>query len=89
MDKRQDNNAASTQAETSGSSAQDRYCAKGPGAGAKKLGIELVLCDLYFTRFDLTKDLLFDTCLIAVSDKLCRCDYGVCEFESFSIPTNR
>jgi len=24
-------------------------------------GIELVLCDLYLTRFDLTKDLLFDT----------------------------
>ena len=24
-------------------------------------GIELVLCDLYLTRFELTKDLLFDT----------------------------
>jgi len=29
-------NAAATQAETSGSSAQDRYCARGPGGGAKK-----------------------------------------------------
>ena len=36
MDKRQDKNATSTQAETSGSSAQDRYCARGPGGGAKK-----------------------------------------------------
>ena len=29
-------NAAATQAETSGSSAQDRYCARGLGGGAKK-----------------------------------------------------
>jgi len=36
MDKRQDKSAASTQAETSGSSAQDRYCARGSGGGAKK-----------------------------------------------------
>jgi len=36
MDKRQDKTAASTQAETSGLSAQDRYCAKGSGDGAKK-----------------------------------------------------
>jgi len=36
MDKRQDKTAASTQAETSGLSAQDRYCAKGSGGGAKK-----------------------------------------------------
>jgi len=35
-DKRQDNTAASNQAETSGSSAQDRYCARGSGGGAKK-----------------------------------------------------
>jgi len=35
MDKRQDKTAASTQAETSGLSAQDRCCARGPGAGAK------------------------------------------------------
>ena len=32
-------------------------------------GIELVLCDLYLTRFDLTKDFLFDTFFIAVFDK--------------------
>jgi len=31
VDKRQDKIAASTQAETSGSSAQDRYCARGSG----------------------------------------------------------
>ena len=37
-------------------------------------GIELVLCKLYVTRFDLTKDLLFDTFFIAVFYKLCRCD---------------
>jgi len=36
IDKRQDKTAASTQAETTGSSAQDRYCARGTGGGAKK-----------------------------------------------------
>ena len=36
MDNRQDKNMALTQAETSGSSAQDCYCARGPGGGAKK-----------------------------------------------------
>jgi len=36
MDKRQDKTVASTQAETSGSSAQDRYCARGSGRGAQK-----------------------------------------------------
>ena len=32
-------------------------------------GIELVLCDLYLTRFDLTKDLLSDTFFIDVFNK--------------------
>ena len=36
MDKRRDKTAASTQAETSGSSAQDHYCVRGSGGGAKK-----------------------------------------------------
>ena len=36
MDKRQDKTAASTQAETSGLSAQDCYCARGSGGVAKK-----------------------------------------------------
>ena len=36
MDKRQDKTVASTQAETSGSSAQDCYCARGSGGGVKK-----------------------------------------------------
>jgi len=36
MDKRQDKTAASTQAETRGSSAQDHYCVGGSGEGAKK-----------------------------------------------------
>jgi len=36
MDKRQDKNAALTEAETSGPSTQDRYCTWGPGGGAKK-----------------------------------------------------
>ena len=36
MDKRQDKTAAWIQAETSGSSAQDRYSARGSGGGAKK-----------------------------------------------------
>jgi len=34
-------------------------------------GIELVLCDLYLKRFDLTKALLFDPLLITVWNKLC------------------
>jgi len=37
MNKRQDKTAVSTQAETSKLSAQDRYCARGSGGGAKKL----------------------------------------------------
>ena len=36
INKRQNKTAASTQAETSGSSAQDRCCARGSGGGAKK-----------------------------------------------------
>jgi len=36
MNKRQDKNAASTQAKTSRLSAQTRYCARGSGGGAKK-----------------------------------------------------
>jgi len=32
--------------------------------------IELALCDLYFTRFDLTKDFLFHTLFIAVFKKM-------------------
>ena len=32
-------------------------------------GTELVLCDSYLTRFDLTKDLLFDTFFIDVFKK--------------------
>jgi len=36
MYKRQDKTVASTQAETSASLAQDRYCARGSGRGAKK-----------------------------------------------------
>jgi len=37
MDKRQDSNATSTQAETSGCAAQDREYAKNSGGRAKKL----------------------------------------------------
>jgi len=33
------------------------------------IGMELVLCDLYLTKFDLTKDLVCDTFFIAVSNK--------------------
>jgi len=36
MDRRQDLNVTSTPAEKSGPSAQDRYCARGLGGGAKK-----------------------------------------------------
>jgi len=36
MDKRRDKTAAPSQAQTSGSSAQDHYCARGSGGGAKK-----------------------------------------------------
>ena len=48
------------------------------------LGIETVLCDLYLKRFDLTKGLSFDTFLITVWYKLCRCDHSVLDFKSFS-----
>jgi hypothetical protein len=36
-------------------------------------GIELELCDLYLTRFDLTKGLLLDTFFIDVFYTICRC----------------
>jgi len=36
--------------------------------------IELGLCDLYLTKFDLTKGLLFDTFFITGFYKSCRCD---------------
>jgi len=43
----------------------------------------MMLCDLYLKRFDLTKDLLFETFLITVWYKLCRCDHSTLELESF------
>jgi len=43
------------------------------------LDIEMVLCNLYLKRFDLTKGLLFETFLITVWYKLCRCDHSVLE----------
>jgi len=41
--------------------------------------IEMVLCDLYLKRFDLTQGLLFETFLITVCYKLCRYDHSVLE----------
>jgi len=35
----------------------------------------MVLCDLYVTKFDLTKGLLFDTLFITVWHALCRCNH--------------
>jgi len=49
---------------------------------------EMVLCDLYLKRFDLTKGLLFETFVITVWYKLCRCDHSVLEFKSFSLLMN-
>ena len=46
-------------------------------------GIGMVLFDLYLKRFDLTKGLLFDTFVITVWYKLCRCDHLVLEFKTF------
>jgi len=40
-------------------------------------GIEMVLCDLYLKRFDLTKCLLFDTFSITAWYKLCHYDHSV------------
>jgi len=37
--------------------------------------IEIVLCDLYLKRLNLTNSLLFDTFLITVWYKSCRCDH--------------
>jgi len=51
-------------------------------------GIEMVLCDLYLKRFDLTKGFLFDTFSITVWYKLCRYNHSVLELESFSPPMN-
>ena len=51
-------------------------------------GIEMVLCDLYLKRFDLTKGLLFKTFVITVWYKLCRCDHSVLQFKSFSLLMN-
>jgi len=50
--------------------------------------IEMVLCDLYLKRFDLTKGLLFDTFSITVWYKLRRYDHSVLVLESFSPPMN-
>jgi len=49
----------------------------------------MMLCNLYPKRFDLTKDLLFETFLISVWYELCRCDHSILELESFSPPVNR
>ena len=51
-------------------------------------GIEMVLCDLYLKRFDLTKGLLFKTFVITVWYKLCRCDRSVLKFKSISLLMN-
>jgi len=51
-------------------------------------GIEMVSCDLHLKRFDLTKGLLFETFVITVWYKLCRCDDSVLEFKSFSLLIN-
>ena len=48
--------------------------------------IELVLRDLYLTRFDLTTGLFFGTFLIAVWCKLFCCNHWLLVFESFSPP---
>jgi len=47
-------------------------------------GIEMVLCDLYLKRFDLTKGFLFKTFLISVWYKVWRCDHSVLKLEPFS-----
>jgi len=49
-----------------------------------RFGTDMVLCSLYLKRFDLTKGLLFDTFVVTVWYKLCRCDHTVLEFKSFS-----
>jgi len=54
----------------------------------KLFGIEMVLCDLYLKRFDLTKGLLFKTFVITIWYKLYRCDQSVLEFKPFSLLKN-
>jgi len=51
-------------------------------------GIEIVLCDLYLKRFDLTKGLLFKTFVITIWYKLSRCNHSVLEFKPFSLLKN-
>jgi len=41
-------------------------------------GIELVLCDLYLTRFDLIKDILFDTFFIKEDTEIKCLTYKIC-----------
>jgi len=48
----------------------------------------MVLCDFYLKRFDLTKDLLFETFVITVWYELCCCDHSVLELKSFSLLIN-
>jgi len=48
-------------------------------------GIEVVLCDLYLTRFDFTKGSSFDTFFTALFFTNCAI---VMKFESFSIAIN-
>ena len=47
------------------------------------LGIEIVLCDVYLKRFDLTKGLLFKTSVITIWYKLRLCDHSVLELNNF------
>ena len=51
-------------------------------------GIEMVLCDFYLKRFDLTKNLLFETSQLLFGTKS-RCDHSMLELKSFSPPMNR
>jgi len=55
----------------------------------KLFGIEMVLCDLYLERFDLTKGVSFKTFIITVWYKLCLCDRSALKFKSFSLLMNR
>jgi len=63
--------------------AVDEECWAGKNHLINCFGIERVLFDLYLKTFDLTKGLLFDTFVVTVWYKLCRCDHSVLEFISF------
>jgi len=52
-------------------------------------GVKLIFNDWHLTRFDVTRNLIFDDVCSAILQKLRRCDHWVFEFKSLPLPINR